>query len=446
MDEFVLLAVSGNPIAHSKSPQMLNAALAAAAIRGAYVRLGATNAKDVIKTAKSLGISGINVTAPFKEQMIGLMGELSDEAKEIGAVNTITIKNGKTKGFNTDPQGVIGALEGNGIELKGRHILVLGAGGAAKAAAFGLTKAGAKVMIANRTVSKAKAIAEKFDCEFCEIEGRNFENMMKDTEIIVSTLSTAEKVVDSNLLRKEIILFDAVYGKETALSKDAKAAGCRIINGQEWLLFHGVKTFEIMTGKKVAIEILRKALADSTGSKRKKQNIALVGFSGSGKSTASEELGKLLATKVIHMDEEIEKTSGKTLVQIFEDGGDQAFRKLEMQMLEEITKQNGNVISCGGGIVTKPENIARLTQNCKVVWLYSGLQTVMKRIGNDRSRPLFNVENKEKTMQDMMNVRLPLYAAACDIVICSENKTPKEIAALIASEVGDCLKGGENYE
>ncbi len=436
----VLLAVTGNPIAHSLSPQILNAALAATGISGTDLRIAANSAKDAIETAKSLGVSGMNVTAPFKEEMIGLMDELSAEAKEIGAVNTITIQKGKTKGFNTDPQGVVGALEGNGIILKGKNVIILGAGGAAKAAAFGLTKEGANVTIANRTVSKAKIIADKFDCEFCEMGSNAFADAMKNAQIAVSTLSTAEKVVESDLLRKEIILLDAVYGKETELTKEAKVAGCRIINGQEWLLFHGINTFEIMTGKKVAIEVLRKAVGDSAHSKNKK-NIALIGFAGSGKSTTADELGKLLQTKVIHMDEEIERNCGKTITQIFEEGGDPAFRKLEREMLEEITKQKGNVISCGGGVVINPQNIQALKQNCKVVWISATLETIIKRIGHSKTRPLFNVENKEKKMQEMMITRHPLYAASADLVISSDNKTPQEIAQLIASELGDCLKG-----
>lgn len=439
MNKFVLLAVTGNPIAYSKSPQMLNAALAATKIQGIDMRLAANSAKDAIETAKSLGIVGINVTAPFKEQMVELMDELSDEATEIDAVNTITIENGETKGYNTDTQGVVGALEGNGIELKGKNLLILGAGGAAKAAAFGLTKSGAKVTIANRTVSKAKVIAEKFGCEFCEIGTTNFEEVMKNTEIIVSTLSTAEKVVESSLLTKEIILFDAVYGKETQLTKDAKVAECRIINGQEWLLYHCVKTFEIFTGKKVSIEVLRKAVGGTNT--MTKQNIALVGFSGSGKSTVSEEIRKLTGAQAIHMDEEIEGNAGRSITEIFEKEGETAFRKMESEMIEEITRHSGKIISCGGGTIIAPQNIEALKRNCKVIWLSVKLETIIKRIGNNKSRPLFDVDGKEEKIRGMMQVRHPMYAKSCDLVISTDDKSPEEIAKLIVSEVGDCLKG-----
>ena len=141
-----VFAVTGNPILHSKSPQMFNAAFQELGIDAVYSRLAATSAEEAIACARAIGIQGLNVTAPFKEDVRGYLDTVDESANKINAVNTITLdsESHELKGYNTDHFGVVAAIEGHGISLEGKKAVVLGAGGAGRAAVYALENAGAE--------------------------------------------------------------------------------------------------------------------------------------------------------------------------------------------------------------------------------------------------------------------------------------------------------------
>ncbi|MEK6972504.1 MAG: shikimate dehydrogenase, partial [archaeon] len=252
MPEIKIFAVTGNPILHSKSPAMHNAAFRKLRMNAVYTRLLAQNADEALNTAKEIGIKGLNITAPFKEDFVKLAGKIDPKAKKIGAVNTVIFKNSKAIGFNTDIDGISRALKSNRVNPDGKDIVILGAGGAAKATVCALADK-ADVTILNRRLDfeKAERLAEKFDCKAYSLEDKKMlPKILQETDIIVSCVSTAERIIPSELLSKKMVILDANYSTITALQKDAKQKGCKVIDGREWLLFQGAEAFEIFSGKK----------------------------------------------------------------------------------------------------------------------------------------------------------------------------------------------------
>jgi shikimate dehydrogenase len=207
----------------------------------------------------------MNITAPFKEDFFRLCDTVGGTSKMTGAVNTVVIRNGRLMGHNTDVYGVAQALRANGVTLKGRKAVVLGAGGAAKAAVHALLSGGAKVTVVNRTAQKAQGIAESMGCGHSSLRPVELRGAFKDAEIVVSAVSTTKRIVPRSLLKETMTILEANYSAQTALTRDAQQKGCRVIDGREWLLFQGTKAFEIFTGRKAPLEVMRKAVYAGTG-------------------------------------------------------------------------------------------------------------------------------------------------------------------------------------
>lgn len=427
-----IFAVVGRPIAHSKSPQMHNAAFASEGIDAAYTRIHAETAKEAIQIAKEIGMKGLNITAPFKESFAAIADELDESAKATGMVNTLRIENKKIRGFNTDTVGIIGALIAHNVRLEGKNAVILGAGGAAAAAAYTLTSVDAKVTIANRTLENAKKLAKRFNCSFCSLEKQDLEKIIPEADVIISTISTHEQIVPPELLQKRTVVLEANYSKKTALHKDAASAGCKIIDGSEWLLFQGLRAFEILTGKKAPAEVMQKTVGEKHAERR---NIALVGFMGSGKTAVAKEIANATGMNAIDIDADIEKKTGEKINNIFEKYGEQEFRKMENEEIKKIKHADNSVISCGGGIVLNPENIDELKKHCTVIWLYVSARTALHRTHEDRSRPLLNILDKEKVAESIVRNRMERYAKASDLIINTENKSIAHVAELIMNEL-----------
>ena len=429
-----LFASTGKPIMQSASPQMHNAGFAACRINAIYTRLAADSMEDALETAKQIGMSGLNVTAPFKESACLLADSLDDDALATGAVNTLLIsRNGKTRGFNTDVAGVRGALEAAGVRLFGANAVVLGAGGAARAAAYALCKSGADVTVANRTIGKAKKISAQFHCSHCSLDKKSLGKILPRAHVIVSALSTKERVLDPAMLKKGTVLLDAFYSSETSLAQDAAKAGCRAIDGREWLLHQGLAAFALFTGKAAPQAAMRKALQSADG-KNGKKNIALLGFMGSGKSTAAGLLGKKCGMRMIETDDMVERKAGMKISEIFERHGSARFRALEARTVKEACKQKGAVISLGGGAVLNAASARAVQKICITVWLWASADESLMRLEGDASRPLLNRKDRVQVARRILRTRLPIYAACADLVIGTEGKTPEKVAEMIMAE------------
>ncbi|HOV90772.1 MAG TPA: shikimate dehydrogenase [Syntrophorhabdaceae bacterium] len=431
-----IFAVAGNPILHSKSPDLFNEAFRALSIEAVYTRIAATHAKEVIDLARDMGLAGLNITSPFKEDIMPYLDSVHKRARIIGAVNTIVKKRGQFIGYNTDIQGVSGALKYNNITTKGANAVVIGASGAAKAAVYALLLSGAKVTIINRTFEKAKEVAKILQCDAYPMEDAGVS--IAKAQILVSCISTGERVIDPSHLKNGLVVFDAYYSKNTALQKAAKAKGCKIIDGREWLLFQALPVFTLFTGKNPPVGVMRDALYRKTSSRKK--NIALIGFMGTGKSTIAEELSKNYNMTTIDIDRLIEKRSRITIDEIFKSQGEKSFRDMEHKELRRIKGLSNVVVACGGGIVTEKRNIAIIKKTYISIWLWSKVEVILDRIGKYTTRPLLEGKNKIEKMKTLLGFRLYQYALTSDILINTEGKSPKELARIIHDEVHTTLR------
>ena len=266
--------VIGDPIEHTLSPVMHNAAFDHLGLDFVFF---AFNVKtddlgNAIHGVRGLHFHGLNVTMPHKNAVVNYLDKLDPIVKFLGSANTILNKEGALLGFNTDGIGAIKALEENNIEMSEKKVLLLGAGGAAKAIAFSLAEEVADLVILNRTVEKAKALAEALRGVFgnkfhgyrlsSDVLTRN----LVDSDILINATSLGMKQKPSlNLavsqgLTSKLAVMDIVYHPiETKLLKDAKAAGSKVISGVEMLIFQAAASFEIWTGFSAPVKVMRKA-------------------------------------------------------------------------------------------------------------------------------------------------------------------------------------------
>ncbi|MDO8577147.1 MAG: shikimate dehydrogenase [Candidatus Daviesbacteria bacterium] len=258
----------GYPIKSSRSPAMHNAGYKKLGIDDEFVYLTTeVKTKDLkmaIDGARGLGIRGISVTMPHKHVVMKYLDKINKEAKIIGAVNTIVNDNGKLTGFNTDYIGALVALEKK-IDLKGKKVAIIGAGGAARAIVYGLIKKGAIVKIFNRSLDKTRSLAQEFGCKYGSLD--SLEEILRMDVVINATsvgMNEDKSPIDKKFLNKNQLVFDIVYTpKETRLIKDAKEKGAQVILGYEMLLYQGVEQFKLYTGRKAPVETMKEVLIKS---------------------------------------------------------------------------------------------------------------------------------------------------------------------------------------
>lgn len=259
--------IIGDPVEHSLSPRMHNAGYHALAIDDQFLferqRVSREELRHFIASLRSSTIRGAACTMPHKESLLKFVDYVDPIAARIGAINTLVCEDGLLKGYNTDWLGVVNPLKDK-TPLKGKKILILGAGGAARAAIVGLIESGAEVTITNRTADKAIALSQQFAIEVLPWELRS---NLQDWDIFVNTTSLgmhpdeSETPLPRAKFRAEQIVFETIYfPRETLLLKTARAAGCKTIEGLEMLLHQGLAQFEIFTGHEAPVEAMRIAL------------------------------------------------------------------------------------------------------------------------------------------------------------------------------------------
>jgi shikimate dehydrogenase len=269
MDVYGLI---GNPVGHSLSPPMHEAGYEALGIDARYVTFepDADAAAAAIEGAGDLGVAGLNVTVPFKRDALAAV-DPSPLAERIGAVNTVDygpVRAGEAdrpRGHNTDARGVTRAFAHHDVSIDGRDALVVGAGGAGRAAAFALADAGAAVHVANRTTERAVALAEAVP----GATGGGLDDLgdrVADADLLVNATSVGmeapgETPVPAEFLHGDLAVLDAVYAPiETRLLREAAAAGATTVDGAWMLLFQGVAAFERWTGEAAPVDAMNAAL------------------------------------------------------------------------------------------------------------------------------------------------------------------------------------------
>ena len=273
-----LYGIIGNPVRHSLSPAMHNAAFSELRENSVYLPFPVVDLKAGVEGLKGLGVRGVSVTIPYKEAIIPLLDELDDLARQIGAVNTLVIKeiDGRKYlcGSNSDWLGANRALSEK-VCLAGARVVILGAGGSARAIGFGLHQAGAQVVICSRTESRGRALAKDLGCSWhslADAENLHAEVLLNATSVGMQPESEVSPVA-ANILAHFQVVMDIVYAPlETVLLKEAQAAGCQVINGLEMLLYQGVAQFELWTGKTAPVELMRQKLYQATGNRVKNKD------------------------------------------------------------------------------------------------------------------------------------------------------------------------------
>ncbi len=269
-----LCGVIGDPIEHSLSPIMHNAGFEKMGLDYCYVpfRVPEEELGKAIQGIKALNIRGLNVTIPHKVAVIPFLDKLDHLAEKIGAVNTIVNDNGTLKGYNTDAQGFRQALLARGSKPAGKSVVILGAGGASRAICFALAEQGASLVILNRlpnlekAVTLANRISEISDREVkaMAISRENLSQALEKADILVNATSVGmypnidETIVPPDLIKAGLIVFDIVYNPiETRLLREAKTAGASTISGIDMLVWQGALAFEMWTGLKAPVELMR---------------------------------------------------------------------------------------------------------------------------------------------------------------------------------------------
>ncbi|AFK18395.1 shikimate dehydrogenase [Haloferax mediterranei ATCC 33500] len=255
----------GNPVGHSLSPPMHEAAYEHTGLDARYVTFEPEPSaiEAAVDGADALGIAGLNVTIPFKQDVLDLV-DPDPLAARIGAVNTIDFEDGDPKGYNTDAAGVTRAFERHDISLDGANAVVVGAGGAGRAAAFALADAGAAVHIANRTAETAGELADVVPG--ATGGGLDTLDRIQDASVLVNATSVGmeapdETPVPATHLHGDLAVLDAVYAPlETRLLREAADAGAVTIDGAWMLLLQGVEAFELWTGLDAPIEEMNTTL------------------------------------------------------------------------------------------------------------------------------------------------------------------------------------------
>ena len=271
-----IYGVIGDPIEHSLSPKMQNAAINKLKMDCIYLafHVKSENVKEAVLGAKSLGISGLNVTIPHKERVMDFL-DIDPLAKKIGAVNTIDLST--NTGYNTDGLGAKKALESKNVDVFEKKVVLVGAGGAAKAISFQLAADGAEITIVNRTKSRAIDLAKSIDNpKVCGVGLDELNANVKEADIVINSTSVGmypnvdNSILTYEMIHPDLVVFDIVYNPiETKMLKLAKKAGAKTIDGVLMLVHQGAESFRIWTGEKPTIDVMEKTVRVALEKKKK---------------------------------------------------------------------------------------------------------------------------------------------------------------------------------
>ena len=346
---------------------------------------------------------GINVTIPYKQAVMPYLDETDALAREIGAVNTIVNRGGKLMGFNTDFTGLKNLILHNGIVLSGRKVLILGSGGTSKTATAVARALGAgSVVIAGRT---AKPGVVSYEEAYA---------VHSDASVIINTtpcgmypdvLSTPVSLEPFRCLEA---LVDVIYNPlRTRLVMEAQRRGIRSCNGLYMLASQGVAASALFLDAPMKEE---KALSVYRQLYRQKRNIVLTGMPGSGKSTTGKILAERLGMAFADTDDLIMRQTGRHPAQIIREDGEEAFREIESGIVREISAASDTVVSTGGGVVLKDENMTCLKGNGIVFFIDRDIRDIVPY----SDRPLSDTREK---LEETYRRRYPLYCSTCDFRI-----------------------------
>ena len=398
----------GKKLGHSYSPQI-------------HQHLGSYSYDLFEKTPEELeeflrngDFTGLNVTMPYKKDVLPYCDALSDRAAMLKAVNAIVRRpDGTLIGHNTDYFGFQSMVERSGLQVRNKKALVLGSGGASVTAVAVLRELGADVIVISRSGENNYGNLEKH----------------RDAAVIVNATpvgmypNTGISPVNLDVFPSLEGVLDIVYNPaKTQLLLDAEQKGLVTENGLWMLVAQAKESAEWFLDCKISDD----KIAQIHGIlHRQMENIVLIGMPGCGKSTIGGLLAEYLGRPFIDADAEIEKQAGSTIPEIFEKYGEAGFREWETKVLRQLGKESGLVIATGGGCVTRMENYPLLHQNGRIIWLKRDITQLPKD-----GRPL-SLTNK---LDDMYRVRRPMYEAFADQVIDNDVAIEQTVRCILDKE------------
>ena len=396
----------GRKLGHSYSPQIHS-------MLGSYdYCLFEKEPEELGAFLRSGSFTGINVTIPYKKEVIPFLDDLSPVARRLGAVNTIVRRSdGTLFGHNTDYFGFRSLVLRTGAEVSGKKALVLGSGGASNTAVSVLQELGARVVVISRS-------------------GENHYgnlHLHADASVIVNATpvgmypNTGVSPIDPSRFPTLDGVLDVIYNPaKTQLLLDAESLGIPHENGLWMLVAQAKEASEYFTGKKLSDDMIARIHHKLS---RQMKNIVLIGMPGCGKSTIGTLLAETLGRTFVDADAQIVQMAGKSIPEIFAQDGEDAFRQWESDALAHLGKQSGLVIATGGGCVTRQRNYPALHQNGSIVWLERDLSLLPTD-----GRPL----SQSNRLEEMYAVRKPLYEAFADVRVANTGSPENTVTEILS--------------
>ena len=396
----------GRKLGHSYSPQIH-------AMLGSYgYALFEKEPEALEDFLKNGDFTGLNVTIPYKKNVIPFLDQLSPVARRLGAVNTIVRReDGSLVGHNTDYFGFRYLVQQSGLDVRRKKVLVLGSGGASNTAVAALQELGATVIIISRSGEN------------------NYDNLHlhADASVIVNTTpvgmypNTGVSPIDLGCFPRLEGVLDVVYNPaRTRILLDAESRGLVAMNGLWMLVAQAKESAEWFTGEAIPDSRITEIHA---ALRAQMENIILVGMPGCGKTTIGRLLARKTGKQFVDADEALEARVGRKITDIIPIDGEAAFRRMETETLAELGKQSGFVIATGGGCVTQERNYPLLHQNGTILWLTRALDKLPTE-----GRPL----SQAGKLQQMLATRQPLYRRFADAVIENDGTVEETLARIRA--------------
>lgn len=369
----------------------------------------------------------INVTIPYKRDVIPYCDELDESAERIGVVNTIVNTNGKLKGYNTDFSGFLHSIQSHQIDLAGKKVLIFGSGSTSKTATAVANYLGAgEIFIVSRSGGEGNVLTyEESKFHF-------------DADVIINTTpcgmypNNDDCKIDLTVFTACEAVFDVIYNPlKSRLLKQADEMGIVAVNGLEMLVAQAKYAVEHFLSVEIPDEKIGEIVKELTYDL---SNIVLIGMPSCGKTLTGKALTKYIAKEFVDTDAMVVERAGMPIRDIFEQHGEAFFRQLEREAIAQVAKQNRKIIATGGGAVKDPENMLRLQQNGVIVFIDRELQKLV----STQDRPL----SKDKdAVAELYRTRYPLYLSYADLRIENNYEEEELTKADMDQLMGEILEG-----
>lgn len=296
-----IFAVVGKPISYSQSPSMMNVAFRTLNLNAIYIRIASETTEDAIETIHQLGISGCNITAPFKETIIPYLTEIDSRSKKIGSVNTIVRKGNELIGYNTDVNGIFSSLNQYVGETEDLFTLVIGTGGAARAAIYTAQNMKTNVFVCGRDYDKALNLAEQTGCQAVKME--RIQQTINICTIVISTVPRNADIINNITFSPWHIVLDSIYPNPN-LQHNVELSKGIYIPAEQWLLYQAFPAFKIFTNEDAPAKIMEESLKQTY--QQKLNCFSIIGFSNQKITEISQHLAPFFKNNIIDLEDVIQ--------------------------------------------------------------------------------------------------------------------------------------------